>query len=80
LGGNKGGTWFTYRNLLLTFLIGGFWHGAGWGFVFWGAMHGVGLTIHRVWSNYKIDIPRPIAWTITMLYVDFLGCFLGRRV
>jgi alginate O-acetyltransferase complex protein AlgI len=71
LGGNKGGTWFTYRNLFLTFLIGGFWHGAGWGFVLWGAMHGVGLAIHRVWSNFKIDIPRPIAWTITMLYVHF---------
>ncbi len=43
LGGNRKGTLFTYRNLMLTMLIGGLWHGAGWTFVVWGAIHGAGL-------------------------------------
>ena len=42
LGGNRGGRWNTYRNLMLTMLIGGLWHGASWTFVVWGGIHGVG--------------------------------------
>jgi D-alanyl-lipoteichoic acid acyltransferase DltB (MBOAT superfamily) len=47
LGGNRKGRGRTYVNLLLTFLLGGLWHGAGWTFVFWGGMHGVGLAAER---------------------------------
>ena len=47
LGGNRKGTVRTYVNNFLTMLIGGLWHGAAWKFVFWGAMHGVGLAIHK---------------------------------
>jgi alginate O-acetyltransferase complex protein AlgI len=47
LGGNRGGEVQTQRNLILTMLIGGFWHGANWTFVIWGMMHGVGLAIER---------------------------------
>ena len=47
LGGNRGGRWRTYRNLMLTMLIGGLWHGASWTFVVWGGIHGVGLAIER---------------------------------
>ena len=39
--------------LLVTMLIGGFWHGAEWKFIFWGAAHGVLLIIHKLWINYK---------------------------
>jgi len=49
LGGNRGSRLFTYRNLMLTMLLGGLWHGAAWGFVVWGAMHGVALMVHREW-------------------------------
>jgi alginate O-acetyltransferase complex protein AlgI len=49
LGGNRGSLLFTYRNLMLTMLLGGLWHGAAWGFVVWGAMHGVALVAHREW-------------------------------
>ena len=47
LGGNRGTELLTYRNLMLTMLIGGLWHGAGWTFVAWGAIHGVGLCVER---------------------------------
>jgi alginate O-acetyltransferase complex protein AlgI len=49
LGGNRGGRWFTHRNLLLTMLLGGLWHGAGWNFIVWGAIHGVALIVHKEW-------------------------------
>src|SRR3546814_4293802 len=41
LGGNRGGTAKTYRNLFLTMLLGGLWHGANWTFLIWGAWHGL---------------------------------------
>ncbi len=47
LGGNQGGGARTARNLLATMLLGGLWHGAGWTFVLWGAIHGVGLVAER---------------------------------
>jgi alginate O-acetyltransferase complex protein AlgI len=47
LGGNRKGGLLTYRNLLLTMLLGGLWHGAAWTFVVWGGIHGVGLSIER---------------------------------
>jgi alginate O-acetyltransferase complex protein AlgI len=47
LGGNRGGRWRTYVNLILTMLLGGLWHGANWTFVFWGFYHGAALALHR---------------------------------
>lgn len=49
LGGNRRGRARTYLNLLLTMVIGGFWHGANWTFLAWGAWHGGALAIHRAW-------------------------------
>ena len=51
LGGSRGGFWFTQRNLFLTMLLGGLWHGASWNFVIWGAMHGGGLVVERVFEK-----------------------------
>ncbi len=48
LGGNRDGTLMTYRNLMLTMLIGGLWHGASWTFVFWGFYHGFLLCLYRI--------------------------------
>ena len=48
LGGNRGGKWFLYRNLMLTMIIGGLWHGAAWNFVLWGFYQGILLVGHRV--------------------------------
>jgi alginate O-acetyltransferase complex protein AlgI len=47
LGGNRGSKLFQHRNLFLTMLLGGLWHGAAWTFVVWGAMHGFALIVHR---------------------------------
>lgn len=47
LGGNRKGKWNTYRNLMITMLLGGLWHGASWNFIFWGALNGSYLTIER---------------------------------
>lgn len=47
LGGNRGGRWQTYRNLIATMTLGGLWHGAAWNFILWGIYQGVLLAIHR---------------------------------
>jgi alginate O-acetyltransferase complex protein AlgI len=47
LGGSRGGNWMTNRNLFLTMMLGGLWHGASWNFLIWGAFHGVLLIGHR---------------------------------
>jgi alginate O-acetyltransferase complex protein AlgI len=54
LGGNRGREVITCRNLILTMVLGGLWHGAAWTFVVWGAFHGLWLTLHRVWVNKRI--------------------------
>jgi D-alanyl-lipoteichoic acid acyltransferase DltB (MBOAT superfamily) len=48
LGGSRGSTIFTYRNLMITMVLGGLWHGAAWTFVVWGAIHGAGLIVERL--------------------------------
>lgn len=47
LGGNRNGRWATYRNLFITMLLGGLWHGASWHFVVWGGLNGIALAGHR---------------------------------
>jgi alginate O-acetyltransferase complex protein AlgI len=51
LGGNRGSKLFTCRNLMLTMLLGGLWHGASWNFVIWGGLHGLALIVHRAWAR-----------------------------
>jgi alginate O-acetyltransferase complex protein AlgI len=51
LGGNRGTKLFTYRNLMITMLLGGLWHGAAWNFIIWGGLHGAALVVHKEWSN-----------------------------
>jgi len=58
LGGNKLGTFYRYRNLLIVMLLGGLWHGAGYNFIVWGGLHGLYLIINHAWryiTNAKID-------------------------
>ena len=53
LGGNKRGNSKAYMNVFLVALISGLWHGAGWTFIIWGAMHGFALLIHKAWSDLE---------------------------
>ena len=66
LGGSRGGGWLTYRNLILTMLLGGMWHGASWNFVVWGLLHGGGLAVTRVYQRRveqrPADARRLLAW------------------
>jgi len=52
MGGNRQGRWQTYRNLMVTMLLGGLWHGAGLAYVLWGLYHGLLLAAHRWWSEF----------------------------
>jgi D-alanyl-lipoteichoic acid acyltransferase DltB (MBOAT superfamily) len=64
LGGNRGGKWFIYRNLMLTMLLGGLWHGAAWTFVIWGAMHGLYQVLERMWGG-RVKLPVVVRWFVT---------------
>lgn len=70
LGGNRGGTGRTLVNLVLTFLLGGLWHGAAWTFVIWGAMHGLALVVHRLWSQSGKQLARPLSWLLTFSFIN----------
>ncbi|MHA4871538.1 MBOAT family O-acyltransferase [Duganella sp. PWIR1] len=70
LGGNRHGTLQRYRNLMLTMLLGGLWHGAGWTFVAWGALHGAYLVLHQGWQRLAgASGPRWWGRWLTMLAV-----------
>ena len=78
LGGNRTRELLTYRNILLTMLIGGLWHGAGWTFVAWGAIHGVGLVAER-WqrsrSGSRVLRPTAFGHTWRRLLTFHVVCF-----
>lgn len=61
LGGSHGGRLATYRNLYLTMLLGGLWHGASWTFVAWGAMNGVLLLVERAYHDLRGTRPKKLA-------------------
>lgn len=89
LGGNRYGALATYRNLFLTMLLGGLWHGASWNFVIWGALHGLALMIHKAWTTQ--GSPRAgllsragglgaflyagVAWLLTMYWITITWIF-----
>ncbi len=54
LGGNRLGKWKTYRNLIVTMLLGGLWHGASWNFVIWGFLNGLYLSIEKLLDTHKV--------------------------
>jgi alginate O-acetyltransferase complex protein AlgI len=77
LGGNRHGRWATYRNLLLTMLLGGLWHGANWTFVAWGLYHGALLALHRAiplprWLSSVFFRPVCIAFTFLSVCVGWV--------
>jgi alginate O-acetyltransferase complex protein AlgI len=76
LGGNRKGTFMTYRNLMLTMVLGGFWHGASWNFVIWGGLHGGALALNRAWQRGGLPgLPRVLAVAATFHFVCFAWIF-----
>ena len=82
LGGNRGGKLMTARNLLLTMLLGGLWHGANWTFLIWGALHGAALIVDHSYRRSALYArigrkPWAVAldWAITFHFVCFCWLF-----
>ena len=71
LGGNQKGRVRKYINLFTTMLLGGLWHGAGWGFIVWGALHGIYLIINHFcrYIRLSVIIPKPLSIGITFFAV-----------
>jgi alginate O-acetyltransferase complex protein AlgI len=77
LGGNRGSSFATYRNLVLVFLVTGLWHGANWTFVLWGAYHGVLLLIERA-TGHGRDRRPGVPWQAVTVVLVLLGWILFR--
>ncbi len=71
LGGNRGPAWKTYRNLMLTMLLGGLWHGASWNFVLWGFMHGLGLGVTRAFQRARGPAKNTLAGRVVAVFFTF---------
>ncbi|MEO8098338.1 MAG: MBOAT family protein [Acidobacteriota bacterium] len=75
LGGNRGGALKTYRNLFLTMLLGGLWHGASWNFIIWGGYHGALLAIERASGRTRfLAAPGPLLYPVRAVFTFVLVC------
>jgi alginate O-acetyltransferase complex protein AlgI len=74
LGGNRKGEANTYRNLLLTMLLGGLWHGANWTFVIWGGQHGASLAVERKLTRDKPGIPSAVRKVLKQIFIFHVVC------
>jgi alginate O-acetyltransferase complex protein AlgI len=70
--------WWAF-NVALVFVVSGIWHGAGWNFVFWGAVHGLALIVNRILGR-RLKLPSAVGWTLTMLtsFCAWLGFYETR--
>ncbi len=69
LGGNRRGAARQAVNVMVTMLLGGLWHGAGWTFVAWGGLHGAALAVNGAWNRAGWRLPQALGWAITLLFV-----------
>ena len=69
LGGSRHGLLRQLATLLVTMLLGGLWHGAGWTFVIWGGLHGIALAANHLWRRAGASMPVPLGWAVTFLFV-----------
>lgn len=75
LGGSRGGELLTYRNLFLTMVLGGLWHGAAWTFALWGVLHGGGLAVERFMKSYVGSINMsPVGKMVRLILVFHFVC------
>ena len=84
LGGSRYGRWRTYFNLMVTFTACGVWHGATWGYVIWGAIHGIGLSVYKasldIRRDWGIDTkgPNPWYWDVAGWFATISFCAFAR--
>ena len=71
MGGSRGGLLATCLVVMATMLLCGLWHGAGWTFIAWGAIHGLAICANRMWMLAGIKMPRVIGWLFTTIFVVF---------
>jgi len=79
LGGSRAGEWHTRRNLMITMLLGGLWHGASWNFVIWGVLHGLFLIVgrqlrpYRIWA--RVPLPTAVKTVLQIVILFVMTCF-----
>lgn len=69
LGGNRGARPTVYRNIMITMLLGGLWHGANWTFIIWGCYHGILLVLYRMTQRWWDPLPAPVRGALTFVLV-----------
>ncbi|MEG2249852.1 MAG: MBOAT family O-acyltransferase [Cetobacterium sp.] len=79
LGGNRVSNFKTLKNLLLVFLVSGIWHGAGWNFILWGALHGISIIVHRIWKSFNKSLPKLLGWLITFNIINIFWIFFRAK-
>lgn len=79
LGGNREGELTRYRNLFITMLLGGLWHGANWTFVAWGALHGFYLVLNHYWRRLGGSLPLWLAWPLTFISIVIAWVFFRAK-
>lgn len=75
LGGNRSGATRTYINVMITFILGGLWHGAAWTFVIWGALHGLAISTHRLWQKFGMVLTPVVSWFLTFNFINMTWVF-----
>ena len=75
LGGSRKGVLRTYLNILIVFLVSGFWHGAGWTFIVWGALHGLAQVTERILGQWPERFPKLLRWGMTFLFLNLAWVF-----
>lgn len=71
LGGNRRSYGRTLVNIFIVMFLGGIWHGAGWTFIAWGAMHATAIVLNHLWRRYCVGVSLPVlvSWGGTILFV-----------
>lgn len=73
LGGNKTIIWIVYLNIMITFFVSGFWHGAGWNFVVWGLLNGIFVVMAHMMKKANLQMNYYLAW-----FLMFFGLIITR--
>lgn len=81
LGGNRGSWLFTYRNLMIVFIVSGLWHGASWAFILWGFWHGIGICVSRSIERSRtwLILPKIVQASLVYLFVTIGWLFFRAK-